>query len=108
MEMEGTPLRVHRKAPAKVLIGPGNGGFPCSINDPRVLSTDDDLLSLIYGCWGLCIEMYPIPGNEEAPGKVTIFHAALVGEQAILWFPFLYQIKTIFDFLLWLEDYCSV
>ena len=79
MKVECPPLRVHRKAPAKGLIGHGNGGFPCGINDPRVLSTDDDMHSLIYDCWELCIEMSPIPGNEGAPGKVTRFHATLAG-----------------------------
>ena len=56
MEMECPPLRAHKKAPVKGVIGPGNGGFPCGIYDPRMPATDDDQPSLIYDCWELCIE----------------------------------------------------
>ena len=99
MEMECLPLIVHRKAPIKGLIGPGNGGFPCGIDDPRVLVTDAGLHSLIYDCWELCIEMPPIPGNEKTPGKVTRFHAKLAAESAILWLPFVFvPFKTLFTF----------
>ena len=90
MEMECSHLTVHRKAPVKGLIGPGNGGFPCGIDDPWVLATDADLHSLIYDCWELCIEMSPLPGNEEAPGKVTRFYATLAAEWPILWLSFVF------------------
>ena len=90
MEMECSPLTVHRKAPVRGLIGPGNGGFPCGIDNPRALATDADLHSLIYDCWEMCIEISPILGNEEAPGKVRRFHATLAAESAILWFPFVF------------------
>ena len=83
MEMECPPLRVHRKAPVKGLIGPGSGGLPCGIDDPRVLATNDDLHLLIYDCWDLCIKMSPILGNEEALGKVTRFHVTLTTESAL-------------------------
>ena len=74
-----------------------------------MLATDDDLYLLIYDCWKLCIAMSPIPGNEEIPGKVTRFHATLAAESTIFWLPFVFvQIKTIFGFLLWLENYCNV
>ena len=82
--MECRPLTVHRKPPVRELIGPGNGGFSCGIDDPPVLATDADQYSLIYDCWEPRIEMSPIPGNEEAPEKVTRFHATLAAESPIL------------------------
>ena len=84
MEIECPLLRVHRKAPVTGLIPPGSGRFPCGIDDPRALLTDDDLHSLINDCWELCIEMFPIAGNEKAPGKATRSHATLAGESEIL------------------------
>ena len=69
---------------------PGNGGFPRGIDDLRVVATDAGLPSLIYDCWELCIEMSPIPGNEDAPGKVMKFHVTLAVESAILWLLFVF------------------
>ena len=40
-------LTVHRKAPTKGPIRPGNGGFPCGIDGLRELVTDTGLPSLI-------------------------------------------------------------
>ena len=39
IEMDCLHLTVHSKWPVKELIGPGSGGFPCGIDDPRVLET---------------------------------------------------------------------
>ena len=64
MEIESPHLTIHRKAPVKGLIE--NGGFPCGIDDLRVVATDAGLHSLIYDCWELCTEMSPIPGNQDA------------------------------------------
>ena len=50
MEMERLHLTIHRKAPMKGLIGPGNGGFQCGSDDLRVLATDAGLHSLTYEC----------------------------------------------------------
>ena len=65
MEMKCPPLTVQRKALVKGPIGPGNGGFHCGIDDPRVLATHADLYPLIYDCWEMYIEMSPIAGNED-------------------------------------------
>ena len=103
--MECPHLRGYRKVPAKGLIRPGNDGFPCGIDDPRVLSADDDLHSLIYDRWELCIEMSPIPGKEEARDSMP--HSP-ESRRYCGYRLFFYQIKTIFDCLLWFENYCSV
>ena len=80
----------HRKTPVKGLIGPGSGEFPCGIDDPRVLSTDTDLHSLIYDFWELRIEMSPTPGNGEVSGKGNEFHATRAAESATLCLPFVF------------------
>ena len=83
MEMECPHLRVHRGAPVKGLIEPGNDGLPCGIDELRVLSTDDDLHSLIYDCWEL--RTPHTPGNEDALGKITSYHATLAAVSMRLW-----------------------
>ena len=47
MEMECLHLTSHRKAPVKGIIGPGNGGLPCGIDDLQVLATGAGQHSLI-------------------------------------------------------------
>ena len=50
MEMECPHLTVHRKALIKGIIRPGNGGFPCSIDEFWVFATGAGLHLLIYEC----------------------------------------------------------
>ena len=52
MEIGCPHSTVHRKAPTKALIEPGNSGFTCSIDGLRVLATGARLLSLILWMLG--------------------------------------------------------
>ena len=90
MEMDCPPLEfIGKRRPGDLSdLAMADSLAASCIDDPRVLSTDDDLHSLIYDCWELRIEMSPNPGNEEASGKIIRFHGTLVGESAILWLPF--------------------
>ena len=92
MDMECLPLTVHRKAPVKGLIRPGNGGFPCGIDDPRVLAvaTDADLYPLIYDCWERASKCLPFLEMRRHRENVTRFHATHAAESAILWLPFVF------------------
>ena len=52
VEMECPRFTVHRKSVTMGLIGPGNGGLPCAIDDLRVLVTDAGRTSLIWWVLG--------------------------------------------------------
>ena len=107
MEMECPHLKVHRKAPIKGFIGPGNGGFPCGIHALRVLATDAGLHSLLLlGTVHGNVSHSQKWGSTGKRSRDSMPHCRRV-ENIVDTVCFCTKIRH-FYFLLWLENHLSV